>query len=208
MSTRRSAASEIGCSADDDVRRDATASRAFAADVQYYLALHPRQLPSRYLYDDARSALFDAICQLPWYGSPAPSSGCWRRTPPRSSRTLGRSSTLVELGPGSGEKLRDAARRRRARHRAARRASRSTSRRGALDVARADASDRSTACTSSTHEAPYEAGLAQRRRATRGRDGRDAGAVPRIEHRQFRSAGGRRVSARHPGGAARRATRC
>ena len=40
----------------------------FAADVQYYLALSPRQLPSRYFYDDLGSALFDAICALPWYG--------------------------------------------------------------------------------------------------------------------------------------------
>ena len=40
----------------------------FANDVAYYLSLRPRQLPSRYLYDELGSALFDAICQLPWYG--------------------------------------------------------------------------------------------------------------------------------------------
>src|SRR4051812_25106834 len=39
---------------------------AFAADVGYYLLLEPRQLPSRYLYDPLGSALFDAICWLPW----------------------------------------------------------------------------------------------------------------------------------------------
>ena len=39
----------------------------FASDVEYYLTLTPRQLPSRYLYDALGSALFEAICQLPWY---------------------------------------------------------------------------------------------------------------------------------------------
>src|SRR5262245_7554819 len=32
----------------------------FASDVQYYLQQQPRQLPSRYFYDDLGSALFDA----------------------------------------------------------------------------------------------------------------------------------------------------
>ena len=39
----------------------------FADEVAYYLSLSPRQLPSRYLYDSLGSALFDAICELPWY---------------------------------------------------------------------------------------------------------------------------------------------
>ena len=43
----------------------AEAAKEFAADVQYYLTLQPRQLPSRYLYDGLGSALFDAICRLP-----------------------------------------------------------------------------------------------------------------------------------------------
>ena len=50
-------------------RPTAETSRAqFANDVGYYLNQRPRQLPSRYLYDELGSALFDAICQLPWYG--------------------------------------------------------------------------------------------------------------------------------------------
>ena len=39
----------------------------FAADVAFYLQQTPRQLPSRYFYDGLGSALFDAICRLPWY---------------------------------------------------------------------------------------------------------------------------------------------
>ena len=45
-----------------------TPADAFASDVEYYLALDPPQLPSRYLYDALGSVLFEAICELPWYG--------------------------------------------------------------------------------------------------------------------------------------------
>jgi len=77
----------------------------FAADVRYYLSLTPRQLPSRYLYDDLGSALFEAICRLPWYGV--------TRAEQRLLETHGRTilarvdplSAVVELGPGSGDKL-------------------------------------------------------------------------------------------------------
>ena len=39
----------------------------FAADVRRDLALTPKQLQSKYLYDDLGSSLFEAICRLPWY---------------------------------------------------------------------------------------------------------------------------------------------
>jgi uncharacterized SAM-dependent methyltransferase len=39
----------------------------FAADVARDLALTPKQLQSKYLYDPLGSSLFDAICRLPWY---------------------------------------------------------------------------------------------------------------------------------------------
>ena len=39
----------------------------FVSDVADYLQHTPRQLPSRYFYDALGSALFDAICRLPWY---------------------------------------------------------------------------------------------------------------------------------------------
>ena len=38
----------------------------FAEAARFYLQLEPRQLPSRFLYDALGSALFDAICHLPW----------------------------------------------------------------------------------------------------------------------------------------------
>ena len=82
-----------------------TATAQFASDVQYYLSLQPRQLPSRYFYDDLGSALFDAICRLPWYGV--------TRAERRLLASHGRDilarvpalTTIIELGPGNGEKL-------------------------------------------------------------------------------------------------------
>ena len=76
------------------------------ATSQYYLTLPPRQLPSRYFYDALGSALFEAICRAAVVRHHA-------RRDARCSRAHGReilapprrSATIVELGPGSGDKL-------------------------------------------------------------------------------------------------------
>jgi len=39
----------------------------FAHDVRRDLALTPKQIQSKYLYDALGSCLFEAICRLPWY---------------------------------------------------------------------------------------------------------------------------------------------
>src|SRR6266516_4102517 len=79
--------------------------KLFADDVGYYLRLDPRQLPSRYFYDALGSALFEAICHLPWYSITRAEQ---RLLAARASDIVQRVpslSTIVELGPGSGEKL-------------------------------------------------------------------------------------------------------
>jgi dimethylhistidine N-methyltransferase len=78
----------------------------FAADVRYYLSLTPRQLPSEYFYDALGSALFDAICRLPWYGITRAESRLLTAHRADILRRIGGLSTIVELGPGNGEKLR------------------------------------------------------------------------------------------------------
>jgi L-histidine N-alpha-methyltransferase len=78
----------------------------FADDVRYYLSQSPRQLPSRYLYDALGSALFEAICHLPWYGITRAESRLLDAHAPDILRRLESLATVVELGPGSGEKLR------------------------------------------------------------------------------------------------------
>src|SRR5688572_11842022 len=39
----------------------------FAAELRRDLALEPKQIQSKYLYDALGSSLFEAICRLPWY---------------------------------------------------------------------------------------------------------------------------------------------
>jgi len=77
----------------------------FAAAVRQFLTREPRQLPSRFLYDPLGSALFDAICQLPWYRVTA---GETRLLMKHGGAILSRLQPLgrvVELGAGNGDKL-------------------------------------------------------------------------------------------------------
>jgi dimethylhistidine N-methyltransferase len=89
------------------VAHDQTESRirALAEDVAYYLTQSPRQLPSQYLYDELGSSLFEAICRLPWY--PITRAEQWLLKTHRKTifSRLSFVSTVVELGPGDGEKL-------------------------------------------------------------------------------------------------------
>jgi dimethylhistidine N-methyltransferase len=127
----------------------------FASDVRQFLTQSPRQLPSRYLYDDLGSALFEAICRLPWYPL--------TRAELRLLRTHAREildagvATVVELGAGSGLKLSELIRA-------------AGPRRGSLDVHVVDVSASALGQTRSalkdlaqvrvsTREATYEAGL-------------------------------------------------
>ncbi len=78
---------------------------SLAGDVEYYLTLTPRQLPSRYLYDALGSALFEAICELPWYRITKTERALLERHAREIFARVDPLSTLVELGPGSGDKL-------------------------------------------------------------------------------------------------------
>ena len=81
----------------------------FAADVRRDLALTPKQLQSKYLYDALGSSLFEAICRLPWYRITRAEQ---RLLEDRAARIVGRicpqpatAPLIVELGCGSGEKI-------------------------------------------------------------------------------------------------------
>ena len=80
-------------------------TQRLAADVQYYLTLSPRQLPSRYFYDALGSALFEAVCQLPWYGVTRAERRLLARHRKEIFARSGPTSTIVELASGSGDKL-------------------------------------------------------------------------------------------------------
>jgi L-histidine Nalpha-methyltransferase len=78
----------------------------FAEDVRRHLTEMPRQLPSRYLYDGLGSALFEAICEMPWYGVARAEARLLTAHRDDVFATLERLTTIVELGPGMGRKLR------------------------------------------------------------------------------------------------------
>lgn len=81
------------------------AVRDFAADVRRDLALTPKQLQSKYLYNSLGSALFEAICHLPWYRITRAEGRLLARFAPDMVEPLTDPITLVELGSGSGEKV-------------------------------------------------------------------------------------------------------
>ena len=83
----------------------ADARRQFAEEVAEYLQRTPRQLPSKYFYDALGSALFDAICHLPWYRVTRTELALLDRHAREILEPLSRPLTLAELGCGSGEKL-------------------------------------------------------------------------------------------------------
>jgi L-histidine N-alpha-methyltransferase len=80
-------------------------SGAFAADVRDGLTASPKTLPARWLYDAMGSALFEAICLLPWYQITRAETAMLERTAPEIAHALPSVTDVVELGPGSGEKL-------------------------------------------------------------------------------------------------------
>ena len=81
------------------------ATQAFADAVQFYLTLSPRQLPSEFFYDPLGSALFEAICELPWYRITRAERALLTRHGADILSRVDPLSTVVELGPGSGAKL-------------------------------------------------------------------------------------------------------
>lgn len=84
-------------------------SAEFAADVARDLALTPKQLQSKYLYDALGSSLFEAICRLPWYRITRSEQALLERYAPDIVSWLAPDDEseplIVELGCGSGEKI-------------------------------------------------------------------------------------------------------
>ena len=80
----------------------------FAVEVRRDLALTPKQLQSKYLYDALGSSLFEAICRLPWYRITRAERALLDRHAPEIVARLcveARVPLIVELGCGSGEKI-------------------------------------------------------------------------------------------------------
>lgn len=69
------------------------------------LALTPKQIQSKYLYDALGSSLFESICRLPWYRITRAESRLLARFAGEMVAPLEDPVTLLELGSGSGEKV-------------------------------------------------------------------------------------------------------
>ncbi len=79
----------------------------FARDVRQGLGREGQKaIPSKYLYDDLGSALFDAITHLPEYGVTRADERVLRRAAPELTRYLPGELAVAELGSGSGGKTR------------------------------------------------------------------------------------------------------
>jgi L-histidine N-alpha-methyltransferase len=84
---------------------EADLARDFAADVGRDLQKAPKELQSKYLYDELGSSLFEAICRLPWYRITRAELSLLRRHAAEIVAAIHEPATLVELGCGSGDKL-------------------------------------------------------------------------------------------------------
>lgn len=83
------------------------ASYEFAADVRTGLTqLKQKELPSKYLYDDVGSALFEVICHLPEYGLSRADERLLHRHGCDIVERLPANIAVAELGSGSGKKTR------------------------------------------------------------------------------------------------------
>src|SRR5947199_9749788 len=83
------------------------ASYEFANDVHHGLTrAGQKELPSKYLYDDVGSALFEVISVLPEYGLTRADERLLRRHARDIVRQLPGPVVVAELGSGSGKKTR------------------------------------------------------------------------------------------------------
>ncbi len=77
-----------------------------ATDIRDFLAKPRKELPSKYLYDQIGSALFEVITLLPEYGLTRAEERILKRHADEIVAQLQRPITVVELGSGSGKKTR------------------------------------------------------------------------------------------------------
>src|SRR5206468_6299480 len=79
----------------------------FAADVRQSLTKPGQsELPSKYLYDEVGSALFETICVLPEYGLTRADARLMEKYAGEIVRRLPSPIKVAELGSGSGKKTR------------------------------------------------------------------------------------------------------
>src|SRR3984885_11997899 len=78
----------------------------FLADVLTGLAAKPKRLPPKYFYDEAGSALFERITELPEYYPTRCEVGLLRENAPAIASLFPAGCALIEFGSGSSKKAR------------------------------------------------------------------------------------------------------
>ncbi|MEM7479660.1 MAG: L-histidine N(alpha)-methyltransferase [Acidobacteriota bacterium] len=86
------------------VRDTAPVTADMLADVLAGLSAIPKTLPSKYLYDETGSFLFEAICTLEAYYPTLTELSIMDRHVAEMAAALGRGCLLIEYGSGSGKK--------------------------------------------------------------------------------------------------------
>lgn len=78
----------------------------FAPDLHRALRQRPRTISPKYFYDEAGSALFERICELPEYYPTRTELALLRRHAPEMAALMGPGAQLVEYGAGALRKVR------------------------------------------------------------------------------------------------------
>lgn len=81
-------------------------SSGFCRDLVAGLRLSPKTVSPKYFYDDAGSALFDAICELPEYYPTRKESALLARHGAAIAARIGPDVEIIEFGAGSVVKIR------------------------------------------------------------------------------------------------------
>jgi dimethylhistidine N-methyltransferase len=79
---------------------------SFADEVRAGLTARPKTLPTKYLYDDLGSALFEVICLLPEYYLTRAEASILRANARDIISAVGETVEIVELGSGTATKTR------------------------------------------------------------------------------------------------------
>ena len=79
---------------------------SFADEVRAGLVANPKTLPTKYLYDDLGSKLFEVICLLPEYYLTRAEAAILRAHAPEIIASAGETVEIVELGSGTAAKTR------------------------------------------------------------------------------------------------------
>lgn len=82
------------------------ATEGFAHDLHQALRQRPRSISPKYFYDEAGSALFERICELPEYYPTRTELALLRRHAAEMAALIGPQAQLVEYGAGALRKVR------------------------------------------------------------------------------------------------------